>query len=134
MSGQRTSPASFSRLKDLLPASGESAAASSSVTANAPSARGISDVQHLDVHQSAPARSALAARPGRRLQHTKPATFRLAIELTEVLKEVAQHNNLNMTDIVAEAIWLHLANFEWPNGLDAKRDLLNAHFNLPGKA
>lgn len=84
--------------------------------------------------QSIGVRSALAARPGRRLQHTKPATFRLPIELIEVLKDVAQHNNLNMTDIVAEAVWLHLENFQWPSGLEAKRDLLAAHFSAPAKS
>jgi hypothetical protein len=78
-----------------------------------------------------PSRSALAARPGKRLQHTKPATFRLPIELIEALKDVAQHNNLNMTDIVAEAVWLHLANFQWPGGMEARREILAAHFAPP---
>jgi len=75
----------------------------------------------------------LTPRPGKRLKHTKPATFRLPIELIEALKDVAEHNNLNMTDIVAEAVWLHLDNFSWPSGRQASKDLLAAHFSVPAR-
>lgn len=148
MSSQRTSPASFSRLKEMLPApgaapsleqGGEGQPAVLEVptpvvhpVATQPVAIQPATVQHVAI-QSPGVRSALAARPGKRLQHTKPATFRLPIELIEALKDVAQHNNLNMTDIVAEAVWLHLENFQWPSGLEAKRGLLAAHFAAPAK-
>jgi len=94
-------------------------------------------VQQVAVRQMAPGalqalpKSNLQPRPGKRLKHTKPATFRLPIELIEALKEVAAHNNLNMTDIVAEAVWLHLGNFAWPSGQEVTRDLLAAHFFAP---
>jgi hypothetical protein len=47
-------------------------------------------------------------------QVTIPATFRLPLALHDRLKSVAQFNRLNMTDIVAEAIEIHLANFPHP--------------------
>jgi predicted DNA-binding protein len=177
MSSQRTSPASFSRLKEVLPATQPQTTPPTSIVAEpkpvataapAPAAAPVepvpppiavqqppvqpayvppppprvataptqtpvvqpSAVQHQAIR---PSRSALAARPGKRLQHTKPATFRLPIELIETLKDVAHHNNLNMTDIVAEAVWLHLDSFEWPNGLEATRELLAAHFAAPAR-
>ncbi|MGH9628210.1 MAG: hypothetical protein ACRD7E_07710 [Bryobacteraceae bacterium] len=82
-----------------------------------------------DVQQPA-VRSSLPARPGHKASYTKPATFRLPIELQDALKAVAGYNNLNMTDIVAEGIWLHLQNFVWPPELEQQREALQAQLSL----
>ncbi len=60
-------------------------------------------------------RSVLPARPGRRKSVMKTNTFRLPVELQEALRRVAEYNNLNQGDIVAESICLHLPNFTWPD-------------------
>lgn len=133
----------FSRLKDLLPSfpppktnedevhspppgSGEPAhqASSEAVAEPTPVIQGTAAVQQL-----APARrSVLAAKPGKAKPLTRPSTFRLAIELQDALKSVADYNRLNMTDIVAEGIWMHLQNFEWPPGSEELRDKLRSLF------
>ena len=66
-------------------------------------------------------KSTLVARPGKSKAITRPSTFRLALELQDALKAVADYNGLNMTDIVAESIWQHLQDFEWPSGSDDLR-------------
>ena len=73
-------------------------------------------------------KSSLVARPGRNKAITRPSTFRLAIELQDALKAVADYNGLNMTDIVAESIWQHLQDFEWPNGSDDLRTKVSRLF------
>ncbi len=75
-----------------------------------------------------PVRSSLVARPGQAQPLTRPSTFRLAIELQDALKQVAGYNRLQMTDIVAEGIWLHLQNFAWPPGSEQLRDKLRTMF------
>lgn len=123
--------ANFSRLKELLP----TVPAKSEATANDPqsaapveAADPVGDVESTAaVQRMAPAsapRSSLLPKPGRARLLTRPSTFRLAIELQEALKAVADYNRLNMTDIVAEGIWLHLQNFEWPPGSEELRSRL----------
>jgi hypothetical protein len=73
-------------------------------------------------------RSTLVARPGKNKAITRPSTFRLAIELQDALKTVADYNGLNMTDIVAESIWQHLQDFEWPSGSDDLRKKVSQLF------
>jgi hypothetical protein len=73
-------------------------------------------------------RSHLTAKPGKVKLITRPSTFRLAVELQDALKAVADYNQLNMTDIVSEAIWLHLKNFTWPPNREELRDKYNALF------
>ena len=45
---------------------------------------------------------------------TFPYTVRIPLDLHERLKAVAMHNNLSMTDIVIEALELHLPDFPQP--------------------
>ncbi len=87
-------------------------------------------VQHQDIQvehgslnslPSRSSRSVLSAKPGKSRPITRPSTFRLPVELQDALKEVAEYNQLNMTDIVAEGIWLHLQNFTWPPGSEELR-------------
>ncbi len=84
------------------------------------------------VQQNAPASpsspSTLAARPGKAKAITRPSTFRLAVELQDALKTVAEYNSLNMTDIVAESIWLHIQNFEWPPDSETLRQRVSQLF------
>lgn len=122
--------ANFSRLKELLPTVPAAKSEATTTDEVAPTIAGESAnsayVQHTAaVHPvGEPAsrpRSSLLPKPGRARLLTRPSTFRLAIELQEALKAVADYNRLNMTDIVAEGIWLHLQNFEWPPGSEELR-------------
>jgi hypothetical protein len=140
---------SFSRLKDVLTQipprtleNGTTEAASTASPDLAPAepfgppsalARFQPALGHTaDVQQPAraapAAASALVARPGKGKVITRPSTFRLAIELQDALKAVAEHNGLNMTDIVAESIWLHIQNFEWPPDSEQLRQRLSRIF------
>ena len=133
---------SFSRLKDVLaqlpqrqtleeptdapPATGDTGTISTdSVKGERPGHEVLEIQSTAAVQQQSsqmPAgRSTLAARPGKAKAVTRPSTFRLAVELQDALKAVAEYNGLNMTDIVAESIWLHLQSFEWPPGSDQLR-------------
>jgi hypothetical protein len=56
----------------------------------------------------------LAPKPIKRREITVPATFRVPLALHERLKGIAAHNRLNMTDILIEALELHLEHFPSP--------------------
>jgi hypothetical protein len=56
----------------------------------------------------------LAPKPIKRREITVPATFRIPLPLHEHLKTIAAHNRLNMTDILIEALELHLGHFPSP--------------------
>jgi hypothetical protein len=56
----------------------------------------------------------LAPKPIKRREITVPATFRIPLALHEQLKTIATHNRLNMTDILIEALELHLGHFPSP--------------------
>ena len=139
---------SFSRLKDVLTQLPQRQPIEESVddrivvpadaVTNQPANHNTSAIQKLDIQSTAAVqqsssssvsgRSALAARPGKAKVITRPSTFRLAVELQDALKAVAEYNGLNMTDIVAESIWLHLQNFEWPPESDQLRQSLRRLF------
>jgi len=139
---------SFSRLKDVLTQLPQRQPIEESVddrivvpadaVTNQPANHNTSAIQTLDIQgtaavqqsssHSVSGRSALAARPGKAKVITRPSTFRLAVELQDALKAVAEYNGLNMTDIVAESIWLHLQNFEWPPESDQLRQSLRRLF------
>jgi hypothetical protein len=136
MSGPRNT--SFSRLRDRLPqiaprtdAVDEETSASpsaSSDNAEAVATRGDSAdvIGGMAAVQQQGSQSRLSAKPGKVKPVTRPSTFRLAIELQDALKAVAEYNRLNMTDIVAEGIWLHLQHFEWPPGSEGLRRKLQS--------
>jgi hypothetical protein len=146
MSGQRQrGPIDFSSLKKVLPPAGPATAeavppdpAPIAATPETALPHTVSPTETkavsstAAVHQSLlppePTRSSLVARPGKTQPLTRPSTFRLAIELQDALKQVAGYNQLQMTDIVAESIWLHLQNFAWPPGSEQLRDKLRTMF------
>jgi hypothetical protein len=135
MSSHRNAP-SFSRLKEVLsavPAVPEPASADP-VSPEVPAGResaGTPIVEEytapLETAALVPAnaalvsRSVLPAKPGKRKALAKTATFRLAIELLDALRNVAEYNNLNQGDIVSEALCLHLQNFTWPPGPESEK-------------
>jgi hypothetical protein len=57
----------------------------------------------------------LTPKPMKRRIVTISATFRIPEHLHAWLKRVSQHNRYDMTDIVIEALELHLPNFEDPS-------------------
>jgi hypothetical protein len=146
MSGQRQrGPIDFSSLKKVLPptgpAIGEAVAPNPAPIAATPEtapphpfvpSEPMAVSSTAAVQQSIlppePIRSSLVARPGKTQPLTRPSTFRLAIELQDALKQVAGYNQLPMTDIVAESIWLHLQCFAWPPGSEQLRDKLRTMF------
>lgn len=122
MASHRSS--NFNRLKELLPsvpAADPQAVNSDPFADGEPleppfiesKQRSTAAVQRSDVLPSA--HSTLVAKPGKSKLITRPSTFRLAVELQDALKTVADYNRLSMTDIVAESIWLHLQGFAWPD-------------------
>lgn len=57
----------------------------------------------------------LTPRPGRRKEPVQMVTYRIPASLYDRLFRTAEYNNLNMTDIVVEAIERHLPNFPQPD-------------------
>lgn len=57
----------------------------------------------------------LTPRPGRRKEPVQMVTYRIPASLYDRLFRTAEYNNLNMTDIVVEAIDRHLPNFPQPD-------------------
>lgn len=80
---------------------------------------GTQDVPLAAVHQmdadirGTPA-TRLVPRPGRRKEPVQMVTYRIPASLYDRLLRTAEYNNLNMTDIVVEAIERHLPNFPDP--------------------
>lgn len=80
----------------------------------------LSDVQLIDsvtpaavLPVNAPA-TRLTPRPGKRKEPVQMVTYRIPASLYDRLFRIAEYNNLNMTDIVVEAIERHLPNFPPP--------------------
>lgn len=80
----------------------------------------LPDVQRTDIlqptailHPSTPA-TRLTPRPGKRKEPVQMVTYRIPASLYDRLFRTAEYNNLNMTDIVVEAIERHLPNFPPP--------------------
>lgn len=67
-------------------------------------------VQHMDVQPA----TRLTPRPGKRKEPVQMVTYRIPASLYDRLFRTAEYNNLNMTDIVVEAIERHLPNFPQP--------------------
>lgn len=74
------------------------------------------DVQHDAVGEPGlePA-TRLTPRPGRRKEPVQMVTYRIPASLYDRLFRTAEYNNLNMTDIVVEAIERHLPHFPQPD-------------------
>lgn len=73
------------------------------------------DVHTVDVPLAAAAPATrLTPRPGKRKEPVQMVTYRIPASLYDRLFRVAEYNNLNMTDIVVEAIERHLPNFPKP--------------------
>ena len=64
-------------------------------------------VQHKDVQPA----TRLTPRPGKRKEPVQMVTYRIPASLYDRLFRTAEYNNLNMTDIVVEAVERHLSNF-----------------------
>lgn len=58
----------------------------------------------------------LRAQPGKEKDLSIPKTYRLPSKLYEKLSTVAKYNNVTMTDIIVEALELHLPQFPQPPG------------------
>jgi hypothetical protein len=67
-------------------------------------------VQQVDVLPA----TRLTPRPGKRKEPVQMVTYRIPASLYDRLFRTAEYNNLNMTDIVVEAIDRHLPNFPQP--------------------
>jgi hypothetical protein len=77
-----------------------------------------SAIQHMaievaDTPAALPA-TRLSPRPGKRKEPVQMVTYRIPASLYDRLFRIAEYNNLNMTDIVVEAIERHLPNFPQP--------------------
>ena len=71
-------------------------------------------IQQGDVQPSVIGGTRLTPRPGRRKEPVQMVTYRIPASLYDRLFRTAEYNNLNMTDIVVEAIERHLPNFPQP--------------------
>jgi hypothetical protein len=72
-------------------------------------------VQELDVETATTPATRLTPRPGKRKEPVQMVTYRIPASLYDRLFRTAEYNNLNMTDIVVEAIDRHLPNFPQPD-------------------
>jgi hypothetical protein len=70
--------------------------------------------QQVDVQPDVQHGTRLTPRPGKRKEPVQMVTYRIPASLYDRLFRTAEYNNLNMTDIVVEAIDRHLPNFPQP--------------------
>lgn len=71
-------------------------------------------IQQVDVHPEVQPATRLTPKPGKRKEPVQMVTYRIPASLYDRLFRTAEYNNLNMTDIVVEAIDRHLPNFPQP--------------------
>lgn len=105
--------ASLMALKKPLLKSGETAPAAE-LTRSLPGEDNRTDVQPAVQHVVQQSWTRLTPKPLKSREVTVSATFRLPEALHNELKRIALHNRLNMTDIVIEALEIHLRNFTAP--------------------
>lgn len=73
-------------------------------------------VQPVEVQQKAipSTQTRLRIKPGRQKPLTRAVTYKLPVPLLDRLAQIADYNNVSMTEIVSEALERHLPNFPQP--------------------